>query len=192
MLPAVRTVRRGGVRRLRPPEVRVPLTGRRRGYAPDRPPPRIRKRSVPGPKPAGTCNRGHCRRPAKPGRKWCCRCLELQAAYTNTYRRRNGDEGKCSRCPNPRTDGQMCDRCRETTSTRERARYAARRAAGICVHCENRTDMHACFDCRVHDSARRRGEAPPEFRDPAEMAAAPDPTREQILPVEVEIEGMSR
>lgn len=164
----------------------MPLTGRRRGYAEDRPPPRIRKRSVPGPKPDGACNRGHCLRPAAPGRKACRRCLDQQLAYNETYRRRNAAEGKCSRCPNRRSRGKkMCDRCAKRTAGAEAARYRTRRASGTCTKCRNEADMYACFDCRVYWSARRRGEAPPEFRDPAEAAAGTNPARGAIPPVEI-------
>ena len=76
------------------------------------------------------------------------------------------EAGLCTRCGHrpPAADGATCEPCREARQAAERELYAARRVAGLCACCGERTfdGAAACAPCAV-----RKGR-----RDPAKKNAA--------------------
>ena len=72
------------------------------------------------------------------------------------------DAGLCTRCGQRPSvgGGTTCGPCREARQAAERALYAARRAAGLCVGCGENTFGGAarCGPCTVLDESRRSPE----------------------------------
>ena len=76
------------------------------------------------------------------------------------------EAGLCTRCGHrpPAADGATCEPCREARQAAERELYAARRAAGLCACCGERTfdGAAACAPCAV-----RKGRRDPEKKNAA-------------------------
>ena len=68
------------------------------------------------------------------------------------------EAGLCTRCGHrpPAADGATCEPCREARQAAERELYAARRAAGLCACCGERTfdGAAACAPCAVRKGRR--------------------------------------
>jgi hypothetical protein len=96
----------------------------------------------------GLCYVCRCR-PQRPGTRYCEPCIEKAAiARIKTYHERIA-RAECGGCGEPSSDDHaFCDGCRAQQHDLNTARYAARRAAGLCVKCgETSGDKCLCDRC---------------------------------------------
>ena len=89
-----------------------------------------------------------------PGRKRCAVCLSKEQNATHRRSLARLDAGTCVRCGAADPPGRYCVRCLD----KDKARYARRRALGVCVKCGVRVPVlgkQVCLTCRAVDERRR-------------------------------------